>query len=232
MCKWEPKGLCPRPQFLWVPGSWESDFSSLGELGTEADHGYKEWPWDIKSLLLRYVDKAWTAPCWGQWKGLCPAGLGDPWGSFLVPPSHLGKGVPHYRGPCSVPPLATSPMGERVCGTEKMLPPRTFLLSWNRVKEFKYVNLNSICVFLKQMSRPWHYGHVGPDNSLSWGAGLCMAGCPQPTRCPRHPLSKLWQQEFLQTLPNVPWEAKLPVIKNHCSRTRIEYPGPWNFLPK
>lgn len=43
--KSQPKGLCPKPDFLWVPGSqsWVSVHCKLAE---KAGHGYKGPPWN------------------------------------------------------------------------------------------------------------------------------------------------------------------------------------------
>ena len=51
---------------------------------------------------------------------MCGSGFKEHRGSFLVPPSHLGRGVPLFRGLCSVLPQTIFPMEE--CGAKKMLP--------------------------------------------------------------------------------------------------------------
>lgn len=68
------------------------------------------------------------------------------------------------------------------------------------------------------VSQPWHYLHLGPDNSLLWGAVLGIVVClaaslvstyliplaPPPPQC-------------LQTLPYVLWEwgAQLSAVESH-----------------
>ena len=67
---------------------------------------------------------------------------------------------------------------------------------------------------------PLAYCPLGWDNSLLWAAVPCLVGCLAVSLTSTHWMpvespSAETTTKRLQTLPNVPWGAKLPLIENH-----------------
>lgn len=67
--------------------------------------------------------------------------------------------------------------------------------------------------YRSELLNPQHYRHFGSENSVGWGAALCVVGCvaaslPLPTGCQQHVSTPSVTTTSLQTLASVPWGPK------------------------